>query len=1518
MRYTPFKLAVLATACLAIGQLRAQPWDPAMRPGNPLTATYPVGLGPISSASGLNLSSIKETEYHRLGWQYNLFYTCTPMAWNITKGQRDVVLGVADIVGAFPIGIKNDEDGDGQPDPDPLTGYMYDIGHPDIAWRKFGATPGSTIDGNFLWISSEYRSLNEPLATQGNGNGTIGSRMIGSNQHGFTAMSMAVAKENSVGIVGIAPNCSAIAIDQFDDPKFIDTDGSSTNNIQVPDAVGCVFVGSAEFNLQDAAKSGIVLVAGAGDNLSQSNFSSQTATQSIACGDFTANSWVKVAPRSLLPGREVFPDVGGKAITVGTIKDGIVQEPPACSDMYFDGSTLQFPDYKNYSPDALKFDAPNHLNDKAFMDLVVPENEVVASFTFTKGSGYDLTEKYRQGDGGASRSVGQLIGVVGLMRSVDRNLGVTISDPNDKSAIHRKAYDILTFTARKIEDHERTSLSFASGGLQYVLPGHSCWDMGTTFFQPSLGATNTILKNPQLQYAVQTYDNLKRSWAQRMGFGMVDAYRAVAHSIPMKASYKYQQSTTLVHGYALNGRNFVHFGSKVNEQLDLAEDRNNSGSQQNIELNVLEWGGADLPGEIHNNQGVTRIEGSNSTITVTVPQNYIATIDGIVRTADNSTSRTISTSAASGSTNDHGLILITGMLDGVQLKGRMKISDLLVNPLATTLTGITVQNHGSTSDPLTRRGSEIFGAVTLKNDAFLTVDRNAVLTLQPGGVIDMQGNQNIVIKDGASLVMEYPSTIKGATGRQVVVEKNGKLIIKAKPSADRLWRTELLAAVDVKEGGQLIVEEDALLQLGNVPNPVYVEYGGLMQCKPGSHVIIPNGRTVLCAGKLIAVGEDQHQVSISSDLTTCGEFVSQAAASISAVSIAGGTVSKSILDLKYCTVDNVSIWAMDMPTAPVEHCVFRTSSKNPIRTMLFKLASPQPSYVVLPAELTDFSMLDCRFIDREGDVDVNQWRGDDNYKVSGVVLNGLRNVTVEQSFFTFLMQGIGTRLCDNVVVTKNYFSASDYGLYDDGSTVLFCNNICDRTERGNALTLSRTSRTIDNTYVNVWNAVRGESTAQQYVRNNSIADFREGVFADNSPFVLQQQEASAFTNIHCPSGNILLENGYNNFISDDPDNRESEFLNFDPLGSGGKRLKEQQRDISIKGNAVVGVYSGYNKFSVESGYHLYKEDAPLQTVPVSYNQWNGPSGIAVRYNLNISPSGSVLNIEDDINKSCDVLYGCSSVAGGLACMSNTYNNDGHWTNLASTDPYLDTVYNHARQDMVNSSYDVVCRRVKAHDALEAATLGQQKTTKLQQLIIDYSAMATNGSNPDGVRSLAMILKGEAHERLGETSHAISAYSTVTTSYPSGSDAEVSTWRLHYLSASTTGTVGSVAYENAQELYRQQVLNDMRASSIGTGPHKRGDGEQGYAGMPTSTALQSLAPNPGDGDVTITYSVGERSMIRLIVVDALGRELGIVSNGMNEAGQYSVKWDGRNLSSGMYTVRLECGGQIYSLPLVIVK
>jgi hypothetical protein len=63
-------------------------------------------------------------------------------------------------------------------------------------------------------------------------------------------------------------------------------------------------------------------------------------------------------------------------------------------------------------------------------------------------------------------------------------------------------------------------------------------------------------------------------------------------------------------------------------------------------------------------------------------------------------------------------------------------------------------------------------------------------------------------------------------------------------------------------------------------------------------------------------------------------------------------------------------------------------------------------------------------------------------------------------------------------------------------------------------------------------------------------------------------------------------------------------------------------------------------------------------------------------------------------------------------------------------------------------------------------------------------------------------------------------------------------------------------------------------------------------------------------------VAER--VRLVVYDLLGREVSVLVEGMEEAGVHTVRFDGLNLSSGVYFCRLQAGDFIQIRKLALVK
>jgi hypothetical protein len=60
-----------------------------------------------------------------------------------------------------------------------------------------------------------------------------------------------------------------------------------------------------------------------------------------------------------------------------------------------------------------------------------------------------------------------------------------------------------------------------------------------------------------------------------------------------------------------------------------------------------------------------------------------------------------------------------------------------------------------------------------------------------------------------------------------------------------------------------------------------------------------------------------------------------------------------------------------------------------------------------------------------------------------------------------------------------------------------------------------------------------------------------------------------------------------------------------------------------------------------------------------------------------------------------------------------------------------------------------------------------------------------------------------------------------------------------------------------------------------------------------------------------------------VLDASGREVALLAEGMREAGEHAERWlargqDGRELPSGVYFARLEVKGRVFSRKLTLLR
>jgi hypothetical protein len=84
------------------------------------------------------------------------------------------------------------------------------------------------------------------------------------------------------------------------------------------------------------------------------------------------------------------------------------------------------------------------------------------------------------------------------------------------------------------------------------------------------------------------------------------------------------------------------------------------------------------------------------------------------------------------------------------------------------------------------------------------------------------------------------------------------------------------------------------------------------------------------------------------------------------------------------------------------------------------------------------------------------------------------------------------------------------------------------------------------------------------------------------------------------------------------------------------------------------------------------------------------------------------------------------------------------------------------------------------------------------------------------------------------------------------------------------------------------------------------------------ALEQNYPNPFNPTTTIRYSLKETGKVSVRVYDVMGREVKVLVDGVQGAGEYAVVVDATGLSSGVYVYQLRAGGLLLTRKMMLVK
>jgi hypothetical protein len=116
--------------------------------------------------------------------------------------------------------------------------------------------------------------------------------------------------------------------------------------------------------------------------------------------------------------------------------------------------------------------------------------------------------------------------------------------------------------------------------------------------------------------------------------------------------------------------------------------------------------------------------------------------------------------------------------------------------------------------------------------------------------------------------------------------------------------------------------------------------------------------------------------------------------------------------------------------------------------------------------------------------------------------------------------------------------------------------------------------------------------------------------------------------------------------------------------------------------------------------------------------------------------------------------------------------------------------------------------------------------------------------------------------------------------------------------------------------KDDVVDSLRPRLVVT--YQQLTGVHDQATIVRTYSLAQNYPNPFNPSTTIVYALPGRSYVSLVVYNVLGMKVATLAEGVQEAGEYNVVFDGSGLASGVYYYRLRAGNYTGTKKLLLIR
>ncbi|MCB0275519.1 MAG: SMP-30/gluconolactonase/LRE family protein [Calditrichaeota bacterium] len=140
---------------------------------------------------------------------------------------------------------------------------------------------------------------------------------------------------------------------------------------------------------------------------------------------------------------------------------------------------------------------------------------------------------------------------------------------------------------------------------------------------------------------------------------------------------------------------------------------------------------------------------------------------------------------------------------------------------------------------------------------------------------------------------------------------------------------------------------------------------------------------------------------------------------------------------------------------------------------------------------------------------------------------------------------------------------------------------------------------------------------------------------------------------------------------------------------------------------------------------------------------------------------------------------------------------------------------------------------------------------------------------------------------------------------------------------TDGPADSARFNRPNGIYADAVNHRLLISDYGTRTIREISGiATGIHGdarpLPQGYRLQQNFPNPFNPETVIRYHLSQNARVSLRVFDLSGREVAVLADGEQGAGEHAVRFDGSAVASGVYFYRLESGASAETRKMVLLR